>query len=353
MSVSSGLSRGLSADPNIISAPALGRGSELRLLVFALLLGGGAQLAVSLSHDGTISATAVGRTLLLAMLVMSAHVAVRRMAPNADPLILPMVALLNGLGLAMIGRLDLAVADRAEAFGNTVPSGYASLQLVWTAIGILGFVAVLLVVRDHRVLARYGYTAAFVGIVLLMLPAALPASISEVNGARVWIRVSGFSIQPGEFAKLALLIFFASYLVAKRDVLALVSRTFMGIPLPRGRDLGPVVVAWLLSLAVLVVERDLGSSLLFFGIFITLLYVATERTSWVLIGLSLFLAGAFFAYTQLRTRARPLRHLAAPFRLSALQRLSVAAGAIRIRYRRGAGHRLWTRPARHRAVCPH
>lgn len=287
----------LAADSNVITAPALGRGSELRLLVFSLLLGTGAQIAVSLSHDGSITGTAISRSVVLALLISVAHVAVRRLAPNADPLILPVVALLNGLGLAMVGRLDLAVADRAEAFGDKVPSGYAPLQLVWTAIGIAAFVAVLVVVRDHRILARYGYTAAFVGIVLLLLPAALPASISEVNGARVWIRVSGFSIQPGEFAKLALLIFFASYLVAKRDVLALVSRTFMGIPMPRGRDLGPVIVAWLLSLAVLVVERDLGSSLLFFGIFITLLYVATERTSWVLIGFGLFVGGAVFAYS--------------------------------------------------------
>ena len=250
-----------------------------------------------MSHDGGITSAAINRTLMLVVLIGIAHVAVRRLAPNADPLILPIVALLNGLGLAVIGRLDLAVADRASAFGTKAPTGYASLQLVWTAIGVGGFVVVLLVIRDHRILSRYGYTAAFAGLVLLLIPSVLPASISEVNGARVWIRVSGFSIQPGEFAKIALLIFFSTYLVQKRDVLALVSRSFMGIAMPRWRDLGPVVVAWLVSLAVLVVERDLGSSLLFFGIFITLLYVATERTSWVAIGMVLFTAGAFFAYT--------------------------------------------------------
>jgi cell division protein FtsW (lipid II flippase) len=124
----------------------------------------------------------------------------------------------------------------------------------------------------------------------------LPASLSEVNGAKIWIRLAGFSIQPGEFAKICLVVFFAAYLVDKRDVLALASRKVAGLELPRGRDLGPVLVAWLLSILVLVFERDLGSSLLLFGIFIVMLYVATERASWLVIGLLLFSAGAFTAY---------------------------------------------------------
>lgn len=295
----------LAATAEAPTAPALGRDTESKLLIFAVLLSAAAQMAVALSHDSRITAWSIERTLVFAGLVTIAHIAVRRLAPHADPLILPIAAMLNGLGLAVIGRLDLAVADRARAFGSKVPAGYAPLQLVWTAIGIGTFVAVLMIVKDHRQLARYGYTAAFIGLVLLLLPSVLPASISEVNGARVWIRLSGFSIQPGEFAKLALLVFFSAYLVSKRDVLALVSRSFMGIALPRARDVGPVLVAWVVSLAVLVVERDLGSSLLFFGMFIALLYVATERTSWVVIGLLLFTAGAFFAYSSFgHVRAR-------------------------------------------------
>ena len=168
--------------------------------------------------------------------------------------------------------------------------------MVWTLLGLLLFVAVLLVVRDHRNLARYAYTLGAVGLVLLALPALLPAQYSQVNGAKIWIRVAGFSLQPGEFAKIALLVFFAAYLVRKRDVLSLASRRVAGIDLPRGRDLGPVLLAWIASLLVLVAERDLGSSLLYFALFLAVLYVATERTSWLLIGFGLFLAGAFTAY---------------------------------------------------------
>jgi cell division protein FtsW (lipid II flippase) len=155
----------------------------------------------------------------------------------------------------------------------------------------------LIVVRDHRMVSRYAYTLGLTGIVLVMIPAVLPRSMSEINGAKLWIIIGGFSIQPGEFAKLALLSFFAYYLVRKREVLSLASRRFLGVDFPRGRDLGPVVVVWLLSLLVLVFEKDLGTSLLYFGMFVVTLYIATERVSWLIIGLGLFFGGAFLAYT--------------------------------------------------------
>jgi cell division protein FtsW (lipid II flippase) len=256
------------------------------MIVFAVLLAVAAYAAVGLGHNDHIPAGTIGYGAGLAVLVLAAHLAVRRFAPYADPVFLPVAAALNGLGLVLIHRLDLASSKQDNA----------PLQLVWTMFGIAVFIGVLVVVRDHRMLQRYTYTAGLVGLVLLALPALLPARFSTVNGARIWIRVSGFSIQPGEVAKLALMVFFAGYLVAKRDVLSLASRRVAGIDLPRGRDLGPVLLAWLASLAVLVVERDLGTSLLFFGIFISMLYVATERRSWLLIGLTLFAAGAFFAY---------------------------------------------------------
>src|ERR1700712_2578659 len=150
----------LSADLGAATAPALNRRTELRLLLFALLLAAGAQLAVTLSHDDGFSGAGLGRVAELAVLVFAAHIAIRRFAPNADPLILPIVATLNGLGLAVIGRLDQSIADNARVNGNHIPSGDAPLQLVWTAIGIGGFIAVLMIVRDHRMLAKYGYTAA-------------------------------------------------------------------------------------------------------------------------------------------------------------------------------------------------
>jgi cell division protein FtsW (lipid II flippase) len=173
----------------------------------------------------------------------------------------------------------------------------ATFQLMWTALGIAAFVAVLALIREPRVLQRYTYTLGAVGLALLALPALLPARFSEVpgTGAKIQVAVGGFSIQPEEFAKLALAVFFAGYLVAKRDVLALAGRRVLGIDLPRGRDLGPVLIAWGASLLVLVFESDIGTSALFFGLFVVMLYVATQRTSWLLIGGVLFVAGAFIA----------------------------------------------------------
>jgi cell division protein FtsW (lipid II flippase) len=204
--------------------------------------------------------------------------AVRRLAPYADPVLLPLVVTLNGLGLAMIHRIDLDLAESDSDFGP-----FAGAQLTWTVLGVVGFVAVLVVVRDHRRLQALTYTFGFAGLLLLLLP-MVPGLGVPINGARIWIRVGPFSFQPGEIAKICLVVFFAGYLVVKRDALALAGRRFIGIDLPRGRDLGPILVAWLVSLAVLVFQRDLGSSLLFFGLFLVLLYVATERPGWLVVG---------------------------------------------------------------------
>lgn len=236
-----------------------------------------------------------------------AHLVVHRFAPYADPLILPCVALLNGLGLVMIYRLDLAEADRAELLEIEAPTQLIARQVAWTAIGLALFIAVLYLVKDHRVLSRYAYTSGFVGLILLALPGLLPSSISEVNGAKIWLRFGIFSIQPGEFAKILLIVFFAAYLVQKRELFQSAGRRFLGMELPRARDLGPLLAAWGLSIGVLVLERDLGTSLLFFGIVLVLLYAATERVSWLVIGLSCFLLGGFVAYQlfgHVRTRVQ-------------------------------------------------
>jgi cell division protein FtsW (lipid II flippase) len=154
-------------------------------------------------------------------------------------------------------------------------------------------VAVLVFFREPRVLQRYTYLFGLVGIILLALPALLPASISEVQGAKIQVRLGSFSLQPEEFAKLCLAISFAGYLVAKRDVLALAGRRVLGIDLPRARDLGPVLGVWAVSLLLLVFESDIGTSALFMGLFVAMLYIATQRTSWLLIGFLLFVGGAY------------------------------------------------------------
>ncbi|MDP9240313.1 MAG: FtsW/RodA/SpoVE family cell cycle protein [Actinomycetota bacterium] len=286
-----------------MTAPALApprktrRGSELFLLIFAVLLAGMVSVAIEGALGEGMTPAPLWFAATLGVMFGITHIAIRLFAPYADPVLFPLVALLNGLGVALIHRLDLADAAPNERFKVHFLTGNASLQLAWTAVGLALLIAVLVIVRDHRVLARYSYTLGLIGLALLAIPALLPASLSQVNGARIWIRVAGFSIQPGEFAKIALIVFFASYLVAKRDVLSLASRRIAGIDFPRGRDLGPVLVAWIASLLVLIFEKDLGSSLLFFGIFIVMLYIATQRTSWLLIGLMLFAGGAFMAWT--------------------------------------------------------
>ncbi len=168
----------------------------------------------------------------------------------------------------------------------------APRQLLYTALGIALFVVVLIFLKDHRVLQRYTYISMFSALVLLVLP-LVPGLGANIYGAKIWINIPGLgSLQPGEFAKIVLAVFFAGYLMVKRDALALASRRFMGLYLPRGRDLGPILVVWAISILILVFETDLGTSLLFFGMFVIMLYVATERTSWIVFGLLMSAAGA-------------------------------------------------------------
>jgi cell division protein FtsW (lipid II flippase) len=162
-------------------------------------------------------------------------------------------------------------------------------------VAVILFVSVLFLLRDHRILQRYTYTFGFAGLVLLVLPLA-PIIGTTVNGATLWVRLGGFSFQPAELAKILLTIFFAGYLVEKRDSLALVRTKFLGIGFPRLKDLGPIIVAWLVSLGVLIFQRDLGTSLLFFGLFVSMLYIATQRRSWLILGGLMFIIGAVLAY---------------------------------------------------------
>jgi cell division protein FtsW (lipid II flippase) len=275
---------------------ATGRTMELLLLAFAAGVTTIALVLVEANQEQELTTTLLYLGVAYLAILSVAHVVVRKLAPYADPLILPCAALLNGLGLVMIHRVDLARSDQAAQLGRQAPDLFAGKQVAWTAIALALFIAVLWFVRDHRVIARYGYTCGFAGLVLVALPGLLPASISQVNGAKVWLRLSIFSIQPGEFAKVLLMIFFSALLVSKRELFTTAGRRFLGMDLPRARDLAPLLVAWGLSVGLLVLEKDLGSSLLYFGVLLVLLYAATERVSWLVIGLALFAVGAVAAY---------------------------------------------------------
>ena len=264
----------------VLPLPRGRRGAELIMLVFAIGVVLFAYASVGLGLNGKLPSGMITYGIAFAAIVGIAHLAVRRLAPWADPLLLPLAALLNGLGIVMIYRLQ--ESGRGGNAGNqisTITSSTTAVQVLWSAVGMAAFVVVLAVVRQPRMLQRYTYTFGVIGLVLLAIPALLPNSMSEVNGAKVWISVGGLSLQPGEFAKLALAVFFAGYLVTKRDVLSLAGRRILGIDLPRARDLGPVLVAWGVSLLILVFETDIGQSALFFGMFVVMLYIATQRTS--------------------------------------------------------------------------
>ena len=228
-------------------------------------------------------------------LALAMNITLRATAKYADPIMLPAATLLTILGLVMIYRIDVAAIQRAQRAETELPTPDVYGQLTWFSIATILFIAFLVLVRDHRRLQRYTYTFGFLGLVLLVLPLA-PIIGTTVNGATLWVRVFGFSFQPAEMAKIFLTIFFAGYLVVKRDSLAVVRTKVLGIGFPRLRDLGPILIAWLVSLGVLIFERDLGTSLLFFGLFVTMLYIATLRWSWLVLGALLFSAGAFGAY---------------------------------------------------------
>jgi len=260
------------------------RGAELFLLVLALLVGVGAYAAVGLGVKEEVPPDIVSYGGWLAALIIVAHITVRLVAPYADPVLLPIVAALNGLGLAMIHRLDLALDTH-----------FARQQLTWMTLGVALFVATLVLLRDHRVLQRFTYTSGLAALLLLLLPMA-PGIGKTVNGARIWIHFGTLSFQPGEIAKVLLVVTFAGYLVLHRDALALAGRRVAMVDLPRGRDLGPILAMWLVSLGILVFQHDLGSSLLFFGLFLIMLYVATERAGWLVVGALLFAAGSYSVY---------------------------------------------------------
>jgi cell division protein FtsW (lipid II flippase) len=262
------------------------RGIEAFMLGFSILLAMAGYVLTHLNQTASLPAEWPYALAALASIGIGLHLVIRWRIPYADPLILPLVMLLNGLGLAMIHRLDL---------GSRPVMHSAELQLTWLVVAA-GFCAALIIaLPDYRLLQRYPYLLFLAGIILLMLP-LVPGLGLYKNGAQIWIHLGSYSFQPAELAKLVLSIAFASYLVEKREVLALAGARVFGIDLPRPRDLGPILVMWLASLAVLVFQKDLGTSLLFFGLFVVMLYVATEKPSWAILGTALFVGGAYGAY---------------------------------------------------------
>ena len=264
------------------------RNIEGLLLAFALGLNAFEIAQIQLSTIAVLRADFFIYWLPLALLAIAFHVVLRMRAREADPILLPIGVILNGLGLAEIYRLDLATI---ASHGTNL---FAGKQVVWTVVALLAAIATVVFVRTHLFLQRYIYISMVIAIVLLLAPLT-PFLGQTINGARLWIGLFGFTFQPGELAKIALTVFFAGYLVSRRDSLNLVGRKVFGMVIPRARELGPIVVIWAASLGVLVLQRDLGTSLLYFGLFVVMIYVATGRPIYVLAGVGMFVTGALIA----------------------------------------------------------
>ncbi len=253
----------------------------LLLLLIALVVSVAAYAMVGLGLQGRVPSDIVVYGLSLGGAYLLAWGAVRWAAPRADPVLFPIAGMLGGLGLAMIYRL--------------LPTDVADAQALWLLIGLAAFVVTLMLVRDDRQLDAYTYTIGLAGLLLLLLP-VVPGIGFQVNGARLWARLGPLTFQPAEFGKILIVVFLASYLSAKRELLeAGVGR----LGLPRAKDLGPLLLAWGASLAVLFLERDLGASLLFFGVFVVMLWVASGRLGYLIVGGALFAVGAGIGYLAL------------------------------------------------------
>jgi cell division protein FtsW (lipid II flippase) len=264
------------------------RNIELMVLLFAMGVNAFELAQIQLSTIQILTMDLLSYWVPLSAASLVLHLLLRFRAREADALILPAAVLLNGLGIAEIYRLDLATlaSGGSELFGIK--------QVIWTVVAMLAAAAVVWFIPSHLFLRRYVYISMVIGLALLISP-MLPIIGKTINGAHLWLAIGGLTFQPGELAKIALTIFFAGYLVTRRDSLAVVGNKFLGIQLPRARELGPILAIWAVSLLVLVGERDLGTSLLYFGLFLVMIYVATGRAIYVVVGLGMFFTSAFVA----------------------------------------------------------
>ena len=258
------------------------RNSELLLIIMGGLVTTGAYVLASLGRLASIPANVVPFLVAVLGLFFAAHVATRFLAPEADGLLLPLAGLLNGMGYVFIARLDDELAAQ---------------QAVWTFLGVGLYVLTLLVVRRSRDLEGFRYTLLLIGLGLLLMP-MLPVIGQTVNGSRIWVRVGPVNFQPGEFAKIALAIFFASYIIDKRELFRVGTWKVGPLRLPEPKHAAPLLLGWGASLIVMIAQRDLGTSLLFFMLFLIMLWVGTERLAYLLAGLLLFLGGAYVSWTQ-------------------------------------------------------
>ena len=261
-----------------------GRTKELVLL----LCSAGLLLLMLFSLELSQGRTLTGELLYLVggfILVYGiAHAAIGWLAPYADQLLLPVVSLLNAIGLVMLYRLGFTDGS----------SGLASRQMIWSLVGVVLMVLTLAIVRDHKALSRYSYLLGILGLILLALPLVWPQP-PNVN-ARIWIWIGPFSLQPGEFSKILLLIFFAQLLTQKRALFTVAGKRFLGLTFPRLRDLAPILVVWAIAILIMGISDDFGPALLLFATVLAMVYFATGRTSWLLIGVGLVAVGGYAVY---------------------------------------------------------
>jgi cell division protein FtsW (lipid II flippase) len=256
------------------------RNRELLALAPASLLLTAGFTAVFIERDEVLSDLSLTFGAVFLALCLVAHLVLRFTLPNADPYLFPLYAVLACFGLVMIYRIDETLARE---------------QAQWFVLGLILFAATIVLLRDYQVLERYRYTIAAAGILLLLLP-RVPGIGQSVNGAYLGVKLGPLSFQPAEFAKIAIIIFLASYLRDTRQLLVIGARRFAGITLPPLKHFGPLLLVWGAAMAMLFFIQDIGSSLMFYGGFLAVVYVATNRLSFVTIGLALFAAGSWALY---------------------------------------------------------
>ncbi|GLU49873.1 FtsW/RodA/SpoVE family cell cycle protein [Nocardiopsis ansamitocini] len=280
--------------------PVKRRNAELVMLLLAIGITMFAMISAGLAYTGELPPSLFMYAVPFAGMALLAHVFIRFFAPYADPLLLPLATLLNGLGIAMLWRI-LDAPQLVPEFASEGATESSMTQLMLTAGSMVVFAGIVFFLKEPRTLQRYPYLIGLAAVVLLLLP-LLPGLGFSVNGARQWINLGFTSLQPSEFAKIALVIFLAGYMVTKRDVLALVSKPIKIGPikvleLPRMRDMAPMAAMWGFCIIVLVIlMNDLGTSLLLFGTFLAMIYVATQRSSWIILGLTAFFGACALLY---------------------------------------------------------